>query len=315
VSIKQAYNKFDPEKATPFDTMKFHASLFEREVKFCLGDRLGATAAKGLRHAKETVELPDAAKFQNQVSKCNSNNPAWNSSSFVIAGAPSWISNDATAQGYKRNGGGYWSSLAYGIGTHAEVIAHFQRRTGEQIPNKTAKGNSASSTAPSNSTVIQDSTVGGGQFRVGTSEFNALAEGLYVQAGTSLVDCRCDHCVDCHHRVRILAIFLQKVDLPATVRPSWLYWFEKECSMEIAMPSTKRLVELAIKGLEFERERIDQELLQLRQRLSGMKGTNQLQRQATKMAAPRQRRKMSAAARKQISKRMREIWAQRRKAA
>jgi hypothetical protein len=83
----------------------------------------------------------------------------------------------------------------------------------------------------------------------------------------------------------------------------------------MAMPSTKRLLELAIKGLEVERERIDEELLQLRQQLNGTKGTHQLQRTATKMAAPRQRRKMSAAARKQMSKRMREIWAQRRKAA
>jgi hypothetical protein len=53
------------------------------------------------------------------------------------------------------------------MGKHTELIATFQRRTGEQIPNKAA-------------TLIQDSTVGGGQFRVGTGEFNALVEGLYV---------------------------------------------------------------------------------------------------------------------------------------
>jgi hypothetical protein len=81
------------------------------------------------------------------------------------------------------------------------------------------------------------------------------------------------------------------------------------------MPSTKRLLELAIKGLEVERERIDDELLQLRQQLNGTKGLQHAQRAATKMAAPRQKRKMSVAAKRQISKRMREIWAQRRKAA
>ena len=79
------------------------------------------------------------------------------------------------------------------------------------------------------------------------------------------------------------------------------------------MASTKRLLELAIKGLEVERERLDEELLQLRQQLNAAQGTHQVRRTATKMAAPR-RRKMSAAAKKQISKRMREIWAQRRKA-
>jgi hypothetical protein len=83
----------------------------------------------------------------------------------------------------------------------------------------------------------------------------------------------------------------------------------------IAMPSTKRLLELAIKGLEVERERIDEELLQLRQQLNGTKGPQHAQRAARKMAARRQKRKMSAAAKRQISKRMREIWVQRRKAA
>jgi hypothetical protein len=81
------------------------------------------------------------------------------------------------------------------------------------------------------------------------------------------------------------------------------------------MPNTKRLLELAIKGLEVERERIDQELVQLRQQLSGTKGTNQLRPTASKMRAPRKQREMSASARKQISKRMREVWAERRKAA
>jgi len=70
------------------------------------------------------------------------------------------------------------------------------------------------------------------------------------------------------------------------------------------MPSTKRLLELAIKGLEVERERIEEELLQLRQQLYGTKGPQHAQRTATKMAAPRQKRKMSAAAKRQISKRM-----------
>src|SRR5262249_10032341 len=84
---------------------------------------------------------------------------------------------------------------------------------------------------------------------------------------------------------------------------------------EMVMASTKRLLELAIKGLEVERERLDEELLQLRQQLNGTKGPQHAQRAATKRAAPRQKRKMSAAAKRQISKRMREIWAQRRKAA
>ena len=101
--------------------------------------------------------------------------------------------------------------------------------------------------------------------------------------------------------------------LEAHGSPPWLYWLTKCFCTEIAMASTKRLLELAIKGLEVDRERLDEELLQLRQQLNAAQGTHQVRRTATKMAAPR-RRKMSAAAKKQISKRMREIWAQRRKA-
>jgi hypothetical protein len=55
--LKEAYNEFDPQEATHFDRMKFHVALFEREVKHRLGDRLGSTAKKGLRQAKENVEL------------------------------------------------------------------------------------------------------------------------------------------------------------------------------------------------------------------------------------------------------------------
>ncbi len=55
-SIKLAYNKFDPAAATPLDAMRFHADLFDREVRFRLGEDLGK-ATMGLRLAIEGVEL------------------------------------------------------------------------------------------------------------------------------------------------------------------------------------------------------------------------------------------------------------------
>lgn len=55
-AIKLAYNKFDPENESPLQAMKFHTDLFDREVKFRLGEALG-TAAKGLHLAKESVEM------------------------------------------------------------------------------------------------------------------------------------------------------------------------------------------------------------------------------------------------------------------
>lgn len=54
-AIKVAYNKFDME-ATPLESMRFQVDLFEKEVKFRLGENLGA-AGRGLRLAKESVEF------------------------------------------------------------------------------------------------------------------------------------------------------------------------------------------------------------------------------------------------------------------
>lgn len=55
-SIKQAYSKFDHEGATPLDSINFHVDLFDRQVKFRLGEDLGSVA-KNLRMAKEHAEL------------------------------------------------------------------------------------------------------------------------------------------------------------------------------------------------------------------------------------------------------------------
>lgn len=55
-SVKRAYSKFDHLEATHLDTMKFHADLFDSQVKFRLGEDLGSVA-KSLRLAKETFEL------------------------------------------------------------------------------------------------------------------------------------------------------------------------------------------------------------------------------------------------------------------
>lgn len=55
-AIRQAYNKFEATDASPLDTMAFQTALFGKEVALRLGDDLG-TAARGLRLAKEKVEL------------------------------------------------------------------------------------------------------------------------------------------------------------------------------------------------------------------------------------------------------------------
>ena len=83
------------------------------------------------------------------------------------------------------------------------------------------------------------------------------------------------------------------------------------------MPHRERLLELALKGLEAERAKIDEEMSQLRSQLhvgtSPSVLTVREPKSATtvKQAAPRQRRHMSGAQKKAISETMKQRWAER----
>jgi hypothetical protein len=75
----------------------------------------------------------------------------------------------------------------------------------------------------------------------------------------------------------------------------------------------KRLLELAVKGLEAERQRIDQELADLQRQLGTSSGASTASR--TGKAAKPGRGGLTAAGRKRLSELMRKRWAERRKAA
>jgi hypothetical protein len=76
------------------------------------------------------------------------------------------------------------------------------------------------------------------------------------------------------------------------------------------MQST-RLLELALKGLEAERARLEIEIAQVKSRLNG----STVSTAGAVVVVRHKRRKMSAAARKRISEGMRARWAARRKTA
>ena len=78
------------------------------------------------------------------------------------------------------------------------------------------------------------------------------------------------------------------------------------------MPDRRRLLELALKGLEAERAKIDDEITQIKGQLNSH-GTVRVQEQSAG-GAPRKRRTMSAAARKKISEAMKRRHAEMRKA-
>jgi hypothetical protein len=83
------------------------------------------------------------------------------------------------------------------------------------------------------------------------------------------------------------------------------------------VPERQRILELALKGLEAERAKIDGEIAQIRDQLGqrrviiGGAGGTQTGGTATQ---PKKRRKMSAAARKRISESMKRRYAQMRAA-
>ncbi len=75
--------------------------------------------------------------------------------------------------------------------------------------------------------------------------------------------------------------------------------------------SDKRLLQLAIDALEGKRQSIDEELSQLRSRM-GSKGKPS-QGEEKKGNGRRRRRRMTAAQKKEVSERMKKMWAERKK--
>lgn len=124
-------------------------------------------------------DAPDRLKaVTDAIHKCRGANKVWNSSSLSFAGAPSWISTDGSAANLQLNGGGYWASLAYGLGDWGQIIATGRRMTGQSIPAPSTS--SGGSSTGKNQFVLQDTTVAGGEFRFGRGDFNGNIQGIYV---------------------------------------------------------------------------------------------------------------------------------------
>ena len=101
----------------------------------------------------------------------------WNRSSWIVGLAPSWISPTGETGNLKWNGGGVWTSLAYGfegvpaLERTSQLIFHARYRDSEQVPDPDMEG----------AIIKQNSVYLGGRFRVGAPEFNANFEALYLR--------------------------------------------------------------------------------------------------------------------------------------
>jgi hypothetical protein len=79
------------------------------------------------------------------------------------------------------------------------------------------------------------------------------------------------------------------------------------------MPEKQRLLELALKGLEADRAKLDEEIAEIRRQLGRGSGVTTGQEAATTSPPPRQRRRMSAEAKRKISEAMKRRYAEMRK--
>lgn len=127
-------------------------------------------------------ESPSDPQLASDLKKCRDDaaKKVWNATSLVIAGAPTWISSDGSSSNLSLNGGGYWASFAYGLETWGQLTAAARRQTGQLVAPP-----GSSSSASSSSFVLQDTTIAGGSFKFGRSDFNGLVQGLYIGKRTA----------------------------------------------------------------------------------------------------------------------------------
>ena len=101
---------------------------------------------------------------------------SWNRSSWVLAGAPSWISPDGTTTHLHFDGAAVWSSLAYGfegvpgLQDAAQIILHGRFHSNETVPDPETAGNFYQ----------QQSTVTGARMRFGTENTIGSFEVTYL---------------------------------------------------------------------------------------------------------------------------------------
>jgi hypothetical protein len=119
------------------------------------------------------IRLESSEKCRAESRKRN-----WNRSSWIVAYAPSWISPAGETKNFQWNGGGIWTSLAYGfegfpaLQEHSQIIFHARYRNNEQVPDPANKG----------SFIGQDSIFLGTRMRVGNENASGSFEGVFVRS-------------------------------------------------------------------------------------------------------------------------------------
>jgi hypothetical protein len=131
---------------------------------------------KAYDKANEAVGVENTRKAE----KCrnDSKKKNWNRSSWIVAAAPSWLSPDGKTSNYEWNGGGVWSSLAYGfegvpgLSSNSQLIFHVRYRDNEMVSDPDVPKTFFS----------QDSLYLGSRLRIGTANSTGSFEGVFVRS-------------------------------------------------------------------------------------------------------------------------------------
>lgn len=130
---------------------------------------------------ERTRQIQEVIAFNNSVStRCReeAQEDNWNRSSWIIGAAPSWISQDGQTKNLHWNGGGFWTSLAYGfegvpgLEDRSQLILHGRYRNREQVPDPDNTGEF----------LTQDSFFFGARFRHGSPNFNGSFEYTFLRS-------------------------------------------------------------------------------------------------------------------------------------
>ena len=146
------------------------AQFVERQLKTMM-DRRDLEKRKA-RNAQLAARL-DAGR-----TKCmaDSRKRNFNRSSMVIAGAPAWISATGENGDMKWNGGGAWTSIAYGF----EKVPALRNTTQILFEGLYRSRETVADPANSGHFLVQNRAVIGGGVRVGKPNFQVFWEGSYV---------------------------------------------------------------------------------------------------------------------------------------
>ena len=134
-----------------------------------------ATRAERARQVQEAREFNDSVSTRCRDESRQRN---WNASSWIIGAAPSWISTDGQTKNMRWNGGGFWTSLAYGfegvpgLESRSQLILHGRYRNREVVPDPNTVG----------AFLSQDSYFFGARFRTGSPTFNGSFEYTFLRS-------------------------------------------------------------------------------------------------------------------------------------